>query len=116
MELKKAAHRTFGYVAVPVLLAHIVASMYLLVVDVAKHRLVVKMLLFSDMVACVYYVVGGIYYQRLAKEHPKDSLKYDELNWMHRTMSFFGFLYSIEGAGTIRFTTWVTGLVSMRLP
>lgn len=115
-ELRKKAHRNFGYFATFCLLAHMGGALNILYKDVVHHSIFVQMMLFSCVVMSLYYILGGIWFQWQARKHAQNGMLQKDFNWMHRTMMFYGFVHSIEGSGTIRFTAWLLWIVAKFMP
>ena len=79
---------------------HAIGALNNLLTDIVHHHTVTKVLLSEDVVASACYIVLGI---RMAIKGDKAA---------HRDLLMRGYLQSIEGSGTIRFTAfvyWVVG-------
>jgi len=75
----------------------------------------VKAALGSDIVVSIIYIFGGIKMQRKSKAADSGELA-AKYHFIHKLLMVYGFIQSIEGSGTIRFTTWWLSAVAEFLP
>merc|ERR1712079_542342 len=88
--LSLSLHRRFGHFATLIFACHICASLNNIVFDEAKHVPISKILLMTPVVQGTVCMVHAI--ERVI-HHDNDG---------HKDYAFLAFLFSIEGAGTIR--------------
>ena len=107
--IRHKAHKYFGYFSTILFSFHMLgASNILLRQNPAHHVPLIRAALFSDVTVSTIFVVGGIMFQR--------GYMVEKSNAMHQVMMAYGFIQSIEGSGTIRFTTWYIWVFAKFLP
>ena len=102
--LSVALHRAFGYIALTSFLCHMLAAINSLVFDEAKHQPISKVALGSIAFMSMTYMILAI---KAAKKHDTRA---------HVDYAIRSYLYSIEGAGTIRTVAYLQALLSHWLP
>jgi len=97
----KQAHKIFGYMIQVSFLAHMTAALSLLFMDTQNHHWTMKLLLLSSALNATFFMVKGIL----------DVKKGDIQS--HKDNMFKCFVYSIEGAGTIRLAGYLLSTLSL---
>jgi len=89
----RRAHKIFGYISMLAFLSHVGASCFTLYTDVVRHKTLPRMLLIGSSFSSVNYMVQAMC---LTRKRPQ--------GWVtkHKDLIFLCFIYSIQGAGTIR--------------
>jgi len=94
-------HRTFGYVIQFAFWGHLIASVSLLILDTQQHHWLPIFLLMSPVIRGSFCMIMGVHKARTGCLE------------QHGDYMFRCFIYSIEGAGTIRtvaYLLWLVGL------
>ena len=97
-------HQRFGYLAITAFVCHMLASFNTLIFDEAQHQPLAKVMLGNVVLVSSTYMVLAI-----------KAVKNKDIRG-HTDYAVRSFLYSIEGAGTIRTVASIQGLLSPVLP
>ena len=119
-DIRRAAHRIFGYFALSCFLAHMSMVSLLAFRNPVKQTRPIQFLYYCDVVDEITQATLGWRWARRAKKHREangtETVEYKRARKMHSLRMSFMYIKSTFGSGAIRLTVWLLWLVGKFFP